>query len=147
MTGAKSASRFWFDEVWNDLRESYRESCRHFFFFAADSLCLSFSLCLCVSLPLSLSLSLFSLCEIRPAWMHVFALLVHLRLSAGFLIMLPVAVCFGEVFTFENSGIQGFLDRPDLHSPMYLLVNLFAGEPAENTESKQFRRARMLMPH
>eukprot|EP00752_Nemacystus_decipiens_P016768 g15005.t1 len=45
----------------------------------------------------------------------------------GFLIMLPVAVCFGEVFTFESSGIVGFLDRSDLHTAKYMFINLFAG--------------------
>lgn len=42
--------------------------------------------------------------------------------------MLPVAVCFGEVFTFEKFGIEGFLDRSDLHTPKYMSINLFAGE-------------------
>lgn len=42
--------------------------------------------------------------------------------------MLPVAVCFGEVFTLESSGIDGFLDRADLHTAKYLFINLFAGE-------------------
>ncbi|CAM9669631.1 unnamed protein product [Scytosiphon promiscuus] len=45
----------------------------------------------------------------------------------GFLIMLPVAVCFGEVFTFDSVGIEGFLDRQDLHTMKYLSINLFAG--------------------
>eukprot|EP00903_Cladosiphon_okamuranus_P010193 g9652.t1 len=45
----------------------------------------------------------------------------------GFLIMLPVAVCFGEVFTFEKFGIEGFLDRADLHTFKYMSINLFAG--------------------
>lgn len=47
---------------------------------------------------------------------------------AGFLIMLPVAVCFGEVFTFEGQEEEGFLARDELHTPKYMFVNLFAGE-------------------
>ncbi|CAM9195790.1 unnamed protein product [Hapterophycus canaliculatus] len=45
----------------------------------------------------------------------------------GFLIMLPVAICFGEVFTMDSVGIDGFLDRQDLHTAKYLSINLFAG--------------------
>lgn len=42
--------------------------------------------------------------------------------------MLPLAVCFGEVFTLESTGVVGFLDRADLHTPTYLSMNLGAGK-------------------
>lgn len=42
--------------------------------------------------------------------------------------MLPVAVCFGELFTFENYGVTGFLDNDNLHTFVYMSMNLFAGE-------------------
>ncbi|CAB1118787.1 unnamed protein product [Ectocarpus sp. CCAP 1310/34] len=45
----------------------------------------------------------------------------------GCLIMLPLAVCFGEVFTLESTSLVGFLDRADLHTPTYLGINLGAG--------------------
>ncbi|CAM9926190.1 unnamed protein product [Pylaiella littoralis] len=48
----------------------------------------------------------------------------------GFLIMLPVAVCFGEVFTFDGQETEGFLSRGDLHTPKYMLINLFAAGAA-----------------
>lgn len=43
------------------------------------------------------------------------------------LIMIPIAVLSGEVWTTREEHI-GFLDRPDLHTPLYLWLNVFAGE-------------------
>lgn len=45
----------------------------------------------------------------------------------GFVIMLPTAFCFGEVVSFTEENM-GFVDRSDLHTPLYLFINLFAGE-------------------
>lgn len=42
--------------------------------------------------------------------------------------MLPVAICFGEVFTFEGYDVTGFLDNDRLHTLSYISCNLFAGE-------------------
>lgn len=42
--------------------------------------------------------------------------------------MLPLAMCFGEVFTLQSTGLVGFLDRADLHTTKYLTMNLFAGK-------------------
>lgn len=50
---------------------------------------------------------------------------------AGFLIMLPVAVFLGELFTFEGQETEGFLAREDLHTAKYMLINLFAGNSCE----------------
>lgn len=43
--------------------------------------------------------------------------------------LLPVAIMSGEVWTFSSGGDKiGFLDRADLQTPVYLFLNLFAGE-------------------
>lgn len=50
----------------------------------------------------------------------------------GTLMLLPVAIMLGELWTFdslrEKSDKIGFLDREDLHTPSYILLNIFAGE-------------------
>lgn len=49
----------------------------------------------------------------------------------GTLMLLPVAIMLGELWTFdslrEKSDKIGFLDREDLHTPSYILLNIFAG--------------------
>lgn len=41
--------------------------------------------------------------------------------------MLPTAFCFGELVSFTEDNV-GFLDQEKLHTPLYLSINLFAGE-------------------
>lgn len=46
---------------------------------------------------------------------------------SGFVIMLPTAFCFGELVSFTEENL-GFLDQQKLHTPLYLSINLFAGD-------------------
>ena len=46
--------------------------------------------------------------------------------GAGFFIMVPIAVCRGELFTFGDKP-EGFISREDLHSFRYISFNVFAG--------------------
>lgn len=67
-----------------------------------------------------------------------------LGVNSGTMMLLPVAIILGEVWTFKSLEDKvdklGFLDRDDLHTPGYLLLNLFAGKLVVDVVSSDDRR-------